>query len=119
VKDVLFILMVCSLSVWMNSEAIPSAQIAQTSPVAQQIVPFKPALSIHEALLLADRHIIEKSIDMSAQYLSSIHRYYDHTAKHRGYYWRVQWIRSLPRLGSEYGLHIYMDGTVISEPCGP
>lgn len=78
-----------------------------------------PAISIGEALKIAERYVREKKMDVSQEYIHSIQLYYDSGTKRRGFYWRVQWIWSIPRMGGEYGLRIYMDKTVLPEPAGP
>jgi hypothetical protein len=35
------------------------------------------------------------------------------------HYWHVQWTWAQPRLGGEYGLRVYMDGTFQPQPLGP
>lgn len=78
-----------------------------------------PAISISEALKISEGYVREKNIDVSQQYIHAIQLYYDSGMKRKGYYWRVQWIWSIPRMGSEYGLRVYMDKTVLPEPAGP
>jgi hypothetical protein len=86
---------------------------------SHQIIPFKPTLSVCEALSIGERYLHENEVDISAQYVHSVRFYYDDGTKKRGYYWRIQWMWSTPKIGGEYGLRVHMDGTVLPEPCGP
>lgn len=86
---------------------------------SQSIIPFKPTLSVCEALHIGERYVNENRVDVSGQYIHSVRLSYDNGMKKRGHYWHIQWIWDMPKMGGEYGLRIYMDGTVLSEPCGP
>ena len=80
---------------------------------------FRPGLSPEEALKIAERYLREKSVDPSRQYIHFIRLDYDPGVKKQGFYWRVHWKWSAPRMGGEYGLRIYMDKTVLPEIAGP
>jgi hypothetical protein len=86
---------------------------------SHSIIPFKPTLSVCEALYIGERYVNENKVDVSGQYVYSVRLYYDNGMKKRGHYWHIQWIWFKPKMGGEYGLRIYMDGTVLPEPCGP
>jgi len=86
---------------------------------SQPVIPFKPTLSVCEALHIGERYVNENRVDVSGQYIHSVRLSYDNGMKKRGHYWHIQWIWDMPKMGGEYGLRIYMDGTVLSEPCGP
>lgn len=83
------------------------------------LTPFQPVLSIGEALQIADQFVRQENVDLSLQYIHSIQMHYDSGVKRKGHYWRVQWMGSIPRMGGEYGLRVYMDRTVLPEPLGP
>jgi hypothetical protein len=83
------------------------------------IFPFKPSLSVCEALYIGERYANENKVDVSGQHVHSVQLQYDDGTRKRGYYWRIQWMWSAPKMGGEYGLRIYMDGAVLPEPCGP
>lgn len=80
---------------------------------------FLPDISPEEALKIAGRHVEENQIDLSRQYIYLLRLDYDPGVKRRGFYWRVHWKWSVPRMGGEYGLRIYMDRTVLPEISGP
>jgi len=84
-----------------------------------QIVPSRPPIPVEEALNIANAYVRENRIDLSEQYIHSFHLYYDGGPKRKGLYWKVQWMWAVPKIGMEYGLRIYMDGTVLSEITGP
>jgi hypothetical protein len=80
---------------------------------------FRPELSPEEALKIVDEYVREKKVDLSRQYIHFIRLDYDPGAKRPGFYWRIHWRGSVPRMGGEYGLRIYMDRTVLPEIAGP
>jgi hypothetical protein len=80
---------------------------------------FRPEISPEEALKIADRYVRENQIDLSRQYIHFLRLDYDSGVKRQGFYWRVHWKWSAPRMGGEYGLRIYMDKTVLEEIAGP
>jgi len=82
-------------------------------------IPFEPTLSACEALYIGERYVNENKVDVSVQHIHSVRLNYDDGTKKRGHYWRIQWMWSTPKMGGEYGLRVYMDGTVLPEPCGP
>ena len=77
-----------------------------------------PLLSISEALGAAQSYVRTKGVDVSGQYIHSVRLNYDEGSRRQGQYWRVQWAWIHPKMGGEYGLRIYTDGTVIPEPSG-
>jgi len=82
-------------------------------------IPFEPTLSICEALYICERYVNENKVDISSQYIHSVRLNYDDGTKKKGHYWGIQWMWLTPKMGGEYGLRVYMDGTVVPEPCGP
>jgi hypothetical protein len=80
---------------------------------------FRPDLSPEEALKIADQYARGKKVDLSRQYIHFIRLDYDSGVKKPGFYWRIHWRGSSPRMGGEYGLRIYMDRTVLPEIAGP
>ncbi len=95
---------------------------AQNAELKKQVMKpvhsFKPDISISEALSIAERYIKENRIDVSEQYINNVRLLYDDGTK-KGIHWHIQWAWSLPRLGGEFSLKIYMDGTIIPRVCGP
>jgi hypothetical protein len=89
--------------------------ITQVPP--SQVTPFRPALALCKALDLAEKYAAEKGIDLSGQYVHSVQLQYDQ--EKRSHCWRIQWMWSRPALGGEFGLKIYMDGTVREDRLGP
>jgi hypothetical protein len=86
---------------------------------SSQVIAFKPALSIEEALKLGQGYIRERQIDVANQYIHSIQLYYSDQGERKVPYWRIQYLWSTPRLGMEQALKIFMDGTIIHERSGP
>jgi hypothetical protein len=80
---------------------------------------FRPELSPEEALKIAGEYLQKEKVDLSQQYIHFIRLDYDSGGKKAGFYWRVHWRWSIPRMGGEYGLRIYMDKTVLPEIAGP
>jgi len=76
-----------------------------------------PDLALREALDLADKYVAARGIDLTGQYLQSVTLRYDESA--RALYWHLQWMWRQPRLGMEYGLHVYMDGKIVEVRLGP
>lgn len=75
------------------------------------------ALSLEQALDLADEYLKAGGIDLAGQFLHAVVLRYDETA--RDSYWHLQWKWSEPRLGGEFGLRVYMDGTIVQAWLGP
>ncbi len=92
---------------------------AEGDKVTHPITPFQPAISIGEALNLADRYIKENGVDISGQYIHLARLDYSSPPGKTGHYWRIHWTWATPRLGGEYGLKIFMDGTMVPERAGP
>ena len=88
-----------------------SAPAGVTSPV--------PSLELRRAMDLAEAYIAGNRIDLSRQYLRSASLHYDSGIKKRGHYWHFQWAWRSPAMGGEYGLRVYMDGTILPERLGP
>jgi len=80
---------------------------------------FQPTISIGEALGMADRYIKENGVDIAGQYIHFARLDYSHAPEKKGPCWRIRWTWATPRLGGEYGLKIYMDGTIVPERAGP
>jgi hypothetical protein len=122
-KKFLVVLTICILPILAYSEFNPGVQGDVALPEAgfepSSITPFRPLLSISEALNLAQGYVRTRGVDVSGQYIHSVRLNYDEGDRRQGYYWHVQWAWSPPRMGGEYGLRIYTDGTVIPEPVGP
>jgi hypothetical protein len=110
-KKFLIVLTICILPILAYSEYNP------VEPPT--VTPSKPLLSIAEALDAAQGYVRAKGVDVSGQYIHSVRLSYDDGSRRQGHYWRIQWAWSLPRMGGEYGLRIYTDGTVIPDPAGP
>ena len=93
---------------------------AGSTPVATSpLIPVKPILSISEALGVAENYLKARGTDISGQCVHSVRLCYDEGDEVRGEYWHVQWAWSLPRMDGEYGVRIYMDGTVIPDLLDP
>jgi hypothetical protein len=122
-KKLLVILTICVLPILAYSEFNPGIQGNVALPEAgfelPHITPPKPFLSISEALNTAQGYAQAKGVDVSGQYIHSVQLNYDQGGRRQGYYWHVQWAWFLPRMGGEYGLRVYTDGTVVPEPLGP
>jgi hypothetical protein len=88
-----------------------SAPAGVTSPA--------PSLELRRAMDLAEAYIAGNRIDLSRQYLRSASLHYDSGIKKRGHYWHFQWAWRSPAIGGEYGLRVYMDGTILPERLGP
>ena len=82
-KKFLVVLTICILPILAYSEFNPGE-----SP---SITPFKPVLSISEALDAAQRYVRTNGLDVSGQYIHSVRLYYDEGSRRQGHYWRVQW----------------------------
>ncbi len=142
-KKFLIVLTICILPILAYSEYTPAVRETMVSPPSVLGSPieqtednatilasntpgtvspgtsFSPSLPISEALGTAERYVLAKGEDVSGQYIHSVQLNYDEGSRRQGYYWRVQWAWSAPRMGGEYGLRVYMDGTVVPEPLGP
>jgi len=128
-RKILLLVIILTLPIWVYSQATPPnpERLSLTElmagspgpPEYGEMIPFKPALSMSDALVRAEEYVKEKKVDVSGQYVHSVQLYYDDGSKRKGHYWRVQWMGSTPRLGMEYALRIYMDGAVIPDPTGP
>ena len=81
--------------------------------------PVAPSLALERALDLAMNHVAETKIDLSRQYIQSVVLRYDDRTERRGPYWHIQWMWNQPALGGEYGLRVYMDGTIVEARLGP
>ena len=80
----------------------------------------KPALSLQKALQLAEQYVRDNRIDVSGQHISSAQLRFDSGAIHKaGFYWHIQWLWDKPALGMEYGLYVYMDGSIFEHRSGP
>lgn len=121
-KKFLVVLIICILPILAYSEFNPGVQedvaLSEAGLERSAVTPFRPLLTISEALDAAEGYVRTKGVDLSGQYIHSVRLYYDEGSGRQGYFWRVQWAWSLPRMGGEYGLRIYTDGTVIPEPAG-
>jgi hypothetical protein len=78
-----------------------------------------PSLELRRALDLAEAYIAANRIDLSRQHLRSARLLYDEGEKRRGLYWHLQWAWASPAIGGEYGMRVYMDGTILPERLGP
>lgn len=85
----------------------------------ESVPAFRPEMTASTALELAERYIAEHRVDVSAQYVRSVTLVFDDKQTPAMHYWHVQWAWARPRLGGEYGLRVYMDGTVQPTPLGP
>jgi hypothetical protein len=142
-KKLLLVLAICILPILAYSEFTPVVEETMVSPrsvlgspneEAEQndmilasgtpeaknpLTPFRPLLTISEALGTAENYAKAERVDLTGQYIHSVQLNYDEGSRRLGHFWRVQWAWSHPRIGGEYGLRIYMDGTVMPEPLGP
>lgn len=92
---------------------------AEGDETTHPVAPFQPAISIGEALGMADRYIQENGVDIAGQYIRLVRLDYSTAPERKGPYWRIHWTWATPRLGGEYGLKIFMDGTIVPERAGP
>jgi hypothetical protein len=77
-----------------------------------------PRLPLAAAVPLGERFAAGKGVDLRGQHLHSARLQYD--AKNRKqYFWLLVWAWDQARLGGEYGLWVYMDGTVDEHRLGP
>ena len=97
------------LEAQVTSQVAPGTKNSALSPQEA------PALEIGRALALAEAFVREKKIDLSQQHIHSVTMQHDD----RGLYWLVQWQWNMPRLGMEYGLRVYMDGSIVEARLGP
>lgn len=88
----------------------PRASAAPTGP---------PLLPLPDAVRLAEEWVREHGVDLSGQHLDSARLRWDDGPDHKGRYWHLQWAWSVPRLGGEFGARVYMNGSVVSQRCGP
>lgn len=79
----------------------------------------EPFLELRRALDLAEGYVVANRIDLSRQHLRSALLLYDEGKRRRGRYWHFQWAWTSPAMGGEYGLRVYMDGTILPERLGP
>ena len=77
-----------------------------------------PSLSIREALEIAERYVKDHTINLPEQYIGSAVLLFDAESR-KQLYWHIQWRWSMPRIGGEYGLRVYMDGSVEEARLGP
>ena len=91
---------------------------ASGNPPQNSAMSAVPSLSAREALAIADRYVADHEVNLTEQHIGSIVLLFDETSKKR-YYWHIQWRWSVPRIGGEYGLRIYMDGSVEEARLGP
>jgi hypothetical protein len=83
------------------------------------VSPPVPSLELRRALDLAEAYIARNRIDLSRQHLRSASLLYDNGIRKCGYYWHFQWAWTTPAMGGEYGLRVYMDGSILPERSGP
>ncbi len=77
-----------------------------------------PRLPLAAAVTLGERFAAGKGVDLRGQHLHSVRLEYD--AKNRKqHYWLLVWAWDQARLGGEYSLWVYMDGTVVEHRLGP
>jgi len=93
----------------------PGAQAATGAPPLDTV----PRIELRQALDLAERYIAAHRIDVSGQHLTSVTLHYDPGTRRRGRYWHFQWSWTSPAIGGEFGLRIYMDGTILVDRLGP
>jgi len=67
----------------------------------------------------AEAFIRSQGIDLSGQTFRTIRLSYDVHSPKPGHFWRLVWNWTYPRLGGEFGLRVYLDGTAVSEVAGP
>jgi hypothetical protein len=128
-KKIFPLLIVFILPIWVYSQvAHPAPEMLAQADLQKDTVStektnsvgsFKPQLSIQEAIAIAEHYVKEKQIDVSGQYIHSVRLNYDEGTGRKGHYWHVQWMWSTPRLGMEYVMRVYMDGTVLLGRTGP
>jgi hypothetical protein len=76
-----------------------------------------PSLPLQRALALANVYVRSHRVDLTGQHLNATDLRYDEVVRER--YWDLRWAWSRPRLGGEFGLHVYMSGTIVPAILGP
>lgn len=99
-----------------------SSAVGHSSPVEKRqnvasVAPATAGIGLEEALTLAQKFVKTRNIDVSGQHLGSITRQVD--AQKQQPCWHVQWQWDLPRMGGEYGVAVFDDGSVVERRCGP
>ena len=110
------LLLLLSLTVITASlfAADPTAPSSLTEP--KPLTDRAPALSITEALQVAQQYIAEKKLDVSGHFVSGA-RYFDGTSKvggssAKGPYWIITYERKEQVQGGQYFIHVYMNREV-------
>jgi hypothetical protein len=88
-------------------------------PISSRMAPFVPAITVSAAVVIAEQYAKEHRVSLDGQYIRCAELRYDSAPSRRDHYWLIQWAWSSPRIGGEYGVKVYMDGTVVPQPCGP
>lgn len=115
-RMILVILIICIIPAFGFSQSATVDTPTKTYPITS----FRPAVSISEALAIAEHYVKEHNVDLSEQYIHYARLLYDDGAEYKkGLYWHIQWVWGTPRLGREYGLWICMDRKVIPKVTGP
>ncbi len=81
------------------------------------VAPVEKGISLEAALKLAQDFVKSGKFDLSGQHLGSITRQMDRQKKQP--YWHIQWQWDLPRMGGEFGVAVFNDGSVAERRCGP
>lgn len=92
------------------------AAVPPQSPDPSATPGLPPRLPLAAAVTLGERFAV--GTDLRGQHLHSVRLEYD--AKNRKqHYWLLVWAWDQARLGGEYSLWVYMDGTVVERRLGP
>lgn len=114
------ILLICSI-------LLPIAHFSFLQSLAiSQNTPKFPAISINEALQLAEIYVGNNKLNITGQFINSIQleyddglRLYPDGKKRIGHYWYINWRWAKPKLGGEHSIKIFMNGEIIWETHGP
>ena len=90
---------------------IPLLSFGQTEVERQ-----RPSMSVHDALTLAEKYIVEQKIDVSKHFLSEV-RYQEsgswtNSSLGKGPYWQVTYELVQRGNGGQHFILVYMDGKI-------
>jgi hypothetical protein len=114
-RTVLFILLCLAVAAPLP----PAVCSAAAADPEERGIAKAPPLELRRALDLAESYIAANRVDLTRQHLRSARLLYDEGKRRRGLYWHFQWAWTSPAIGGEYGLRVYMDGTILPERLGP
>lgn len=95
------------------------ASLRTTAHASPDPTPRPPAVSLPDAVTVAEKWARDHGVDVSGQYVNSARLCWDDAPGKKCRYWHVQWTWTSPRLGGEFGARVYMDGAVVPQRCGP